>query len=295
MLNFFKRKKENIKNFLSASIMLLNRMEEHHIFLVAAGIAFNILLYLIPMFLVAVYILNITVGVEGLTMEIENLLKEILPPDESTKAFLRDTINEVNMIFEKSSVVGWIGIISLLWLSSTLFSSLRTGLNRIFNIATNKVFFIYKIKDLLLTIVVAILIFLSTALFSTYAMPMMEILNDFAQGALPDYLQIIFSKAVLIGISLVTSFVMFFILYSVVPNRRLPRFIILLSTTISVVLIEISRNLFSIYVSSFGTYGKFYGTYAILVSMAFWIYYLILIVLVSAEISRFVYEVKKLN
>lgn len=295
MTNFFKRKRENIKSFISAVIMLLQRMDDHHIFLIAAGIAFNILLYLIPMFLVTIYILNLTIGATDLSMGIENILKDILPPDESTKVFLRDTINEVYMIFEKSNVAGWLGIVTLIWLSSTLFSSLRTGLNKVFDITTNKVFFIYIFKDILLTIVLAFLIFFSTALFSTFTMPILEILQESARGNLPEFLQIIFSKAVLIGLSLISSFIMFFMLYSIVPNKRLPKFILFLSTGICVVLVEVSRNLFSLYVSGFGNYGKFYGTYAILVSMAFWIYYLILIVLVSAEISRFIYEVKKLN
>lgn len=295
MSNLFKSKREKIKNFISAVILLLQRMDDHHIFLIAAGIAFNILLYLFPMFLVTIYILNLTIGATDLSLGIENILKDILPPDESTKAFLRDTISEVYMIFEKSSIAGWLGIMTLIWLSSTLFSSLRTGLNTVFDITTNKVFFIYFIKDILLTIVLAFLIFLSTALFSTFAMPILDILQESAKGNLPEFLQIIFSKAVLIGLSLLSSFIMFFMLYSIVPNKRLPRFVLFLSTGICVVLVEISRNLFSLYVSSFGNYGNFYGTYAILVSMAFWIYYLILIVLVSAEISRFVYEVRKLK
>jgi membrane protein len=295
MIKLLKSKKENIKSFISAVILLFQRMDDHHIFLIAAGIAFNILIYLIPMFLVTIYILNLTIGATDLSLGIQNILKDILPPDESTTVFLKTTIDEVYMIFEKSSIAGWLGIVTLIWLSSTLFSSLRTGLNRVFDITTNKVFFIYFIKDILLTIVLAFLIFFSTALFSTFTMPILEILQDYAQGNLPEFMQIIFSKAVLIGLSLISSFIMFFMLYSIVPNKRLPKFVLFLSTLICVVLVEISRNLFSLYVSGFGSFGKFYGTYAILVSMAFWIYYLILIVLISAEISRFIYEVKKLN
>lgn len=295
MIKLLKRKKENIKSFFSAVILLFQRMDDHHIFLIAAGIAFNILIYLIPMFLVTIYILNLTIGATDLSLGIQNILKDILPPDESTKVFLQTTIDEVYLIFEKSSIAGWLGIVTLIWLSSTLFSSLRTGLNKVFDITTNKVFLIYYIKDILLTIVLAFLIFFSTALFSTFTMPILEILQDYAQGNLPEFLQLIFSKAVLIVLSLISSFIMFFMLYSIVPNKRLPKFVLFLSTIICVVLVEISRNLFSLYVAGFGSFGKFYGTYAILVSMAFWIYYLILIVLISAEISRFIYEVKKLN
>jgi uncharacterized BrkB/YihY/UPF0761 family membrane protein len=64
----------------------------------------------------------------------------------------------------------------------------------------------------------------------------------------------------------------------------------------------LSRNVFAWYILQFGTYGKFYGTYAVLVSVAVWIYYLTLIMLFSVEISKFLYDklqerkvTKKLN
>jgi membrane protein len=70
----------------------------------------------------------------------------------------------------------------------------------------------------------------------------------------------------------------------------LPRFVLFLSTGISVIAIELARYIFAWYISSISNYGKFYGTYAVIISMAVWLYYSSLIILLSAEISKFIYD-----
>lgn len=72
----------------------------------------------------------------------------------------------------------------------------------------------------------------------------------------------------------------------------MPLKIIILSTAISVGGIEIARYLFAWYISSVSNYGKFYGTYAVIISMAVWIYYSSLIILLAAEVSKFIYDKK---
>ena len=104
MAKLLKILKEKAKNFLSAVYLLDDRMTEHHVFLVAAGIAFNILLYLMPMVLVALYIVHITVGVENLTDTIEKILKDVIPPNERSRELLHKVLVEVKLVFTKSTV-----------------------------------------------------------------------------------------------------------------------------------------------------------------------------------------------
>ena len=79
------------------------------------------------------------------------------------------------------------------------------------------------------------------------------------------------------------------------PNNKLPRVVVLLSTAICVVGMELSRIIFAWYISSVSNYGKFYGTYAVVMSMAVWIYYSSLIILLSAEISKYLYDMNFLT
>jgi membrane protein len=82
---------------------------------------------------------------------------------------------------------------------------------------------------------------------------------------------------------------MYFI-YWFVPNIKLNFKTKLWSTILCVVLIELSRHVFGWYISGSTSYGKFYGAYAVIVTMALWIYYSSLIILLSAELVKFILE-----
>ena len=269
----------------SPLIKFFERVDEHHLFLIAAGIAFNIILYMIPLLLVGVYFINEFFGADSVSKLIIETAEKILPPNNTTTELLQSTITEVNLIFSQSSFVGWIGIISLLWLSSTLLSSLRSALNRILEIKTTKIFVFYKFKDVFL--IILLMIFFT---ISSYFIPLYSILQSFITEHIKPPYNWYFSQLFLTIVTLVTTFIMFFSIFKFLPNSRVPRSIVLMSTLISVIGIELSRNVFAWYIIRFGTYGKFYGTYAVLISVGVWIYYLSLIMLFSVEISKYIYE-----
>lgn len=262
-----------------------DRVDEHHLYLISAGIAFNILLYLIPLLLVGVYVFNLLFGADVITVTIMDALSNILPPNSTTTDLLKGTINEVNAILKSSSLLGGLGIVTLLWLSSTLLSSIRSGLNRIFEIKTPKIFFIYRIKDIGLIILIMVLV-----LISSYFVPMFSIIRSYLNTYFEPPFSWYFSQFFLTSVTLVSSFIMFYLTYKFLPNGKIPNMIVMLSTSISVITIELSRRVFAWYVSGFGNYGKFYGTYAVLVSVAMWVYYLTIIMLFSAELSVTIHQ-----
>lgn len=284
MFDKFKRKEGWLWKSYSAIDELSNRMDDHHLFMLASGIAFNITLYIIPMFLVAIYLVNVFVEADYMALIIEKSLTDFMPPTASSLEIIHTVIEEVKKINLHSSLAGWIGIITLLWISSTLISSFRSSLNAIFEIPAKRIFIFYRLTDILLTIVLTILM-----LVFSYVVPLVNFVLSFLQQFLPDIMQGLIGNAVLIALSLGTSFVLFFFIYFFVPTKRLPLFVSFYSTLLCVAMIEISRNVFAWYISSFSNYGKFYGTYAVLISMAIWIYYSSFILLMSAEIVNFIY------
>ena len=188
-LDFFHIKTKIVRTPIAIIEALLLRIEENHSFLIAAGIAFNILLYIIPMLLVALYIVNITVSHEDISGFLENISQQVLPAAPMLKDMFASILDEVHMIYQKSSLFGWIGIVSLLWLSSALLSSLRAGLNQVFKIATPKTYFFYKIQDIFLIIAIAVLI-----LLSSFVSPMISIIQSYIVQLMPDMLEPIFRK-----------------------------------------------------------------------------------------------------
>jgi membrane protein len=269
---------------------LSERIEKHHIYLISAGIAFNIFLYIIPLFLVAVYIIDWFFGAEVIASTLEKILRDVFPPTSSAQSLIHTIVAEIYVINTHSTFAGWIGVVVLLWLSSTLLSSLRSGLNTIFHIQTPHIFILYRFKDILLTLILALLI-----LVSSYVIPITSAIVSILEKNSPDILKHFVSGFTVMLFSIGTSFILFYFLFRFVPNKKLSSFTGTISTGLCVITIEISRNIFAWYLGTISNYGKFYGTYAVIVSMAVWIYYFILIILFSAELGQYLNELREVN
>lgn len=262
---------------------LLSKLEAHNTFIMASGISFNILLYLFPLILVLMYILTTIFPIEKIIELITILSKELLPATESTNTLVQEVIKEVNTIFNKSSYVGLIGIIILLWISSTLISTIRTALNTVFDLESKRIFFLYRLKDILLVILFAILIVLYS-----YALPIVNFAHDVLLKFLHPSFHWLIGGAILKTFTLLCGFVLYYLVFSYVPNSKIPRLARFTSIAVCLLAMEISTIGFTWYLSTLADYGKFYGTYAIIVSIAFWIYYSSVIILISAEIGNLV-------
>lgn len=258
--------------------------DRRHIFLLSSGIAFNLLLCTIPL---VILVLSIVSGVidESTTKEaVTRLLTSFLPQNTQATGLITSIVTEVGVVFNYGTVTGWIAGIALLWLASTLFSSLRTGLNAIFHIPTPKIFLWYRLKDMFLTIISTVLILIVTLLS-----PLLTITQTLWVDVLPSSLGLMASGVTFTVISLTTTAIVFLVLYQIVPNQRLPRPIVMMSTLLAVILWELARVLFSWYVNSATNFSAFYGGYVALASFALWLYYSAFVFLLSAELGQFIH------
>jgi membrane protein len=287
ILDFLRIRSKKVRRFIGGTEDFFDRVDHNHLFLLSSGIAFTIILYLIPLLLVAIYLVKVIFGIGSLTTLIIDTLQAVLPPNEQTTELVKTIVSEAYTILDNSSLAGMIGIITLVWLSSTLFSSLRTGLNTVFKIEAKQFFIIYRLRDMLLIVVLAILI-----LLSSYVFPILSLLTESLMEALPSALSYLLDKLFPL-FTLLVSFILFYLLYRFVPTTRTPRQIRVMSTLMCVFMIEIARHVFAYYLSGVTAYGRFYGTYAIMALMALWIYYLTTIILLSAELSKFIYDLRK--
>ncbi|MBU3741567.1 MAG: YihY/virulence factor BrkB family protein [Candidatus Kapabacteria bacterium] len=258
--------------------------ERRHIFLLASGIAFNQLLCLIPFVLVAISVVGGMLDETSTKESVRQALSSVMPDGIEATETISHVIYELSAVFSYSTIAGWIAGFILLWTSSALYSSMRTGLNAIFHIETPKIFIIYKLKDMAFTIITVVLI-----VITTFISPAYTLVEDFGAWLLPDR-----TESFILGIgarltSLTSTLVLFFFLYMFVPNRRLPWPIVIMSTLISVGLWEAARALFTWYVSASVAISKFYGGYIALASLALWAYYSSLIFLFGAELAQFIH------
>jgi membrane protein len=189
-------------------------------------------------------------------------------------------MNELTKLGHGGAVAGIIGGVTLFWLASILFSTLRTSVNIVFNMSTKKNVIFQKLLDFLLMIIV-----LALLLTSTFLSPIVNLLQRLGTEVLPHWLSPIITTTAARFLSLAISIVLYGVLFWMLPHDRLPRKIIFVSAATSVILTEAMRFLFVIYMAHISSLRSLYGTYAFLAGISLWLYYASLAFLIGAEIG----------
>ena len=250
-----------------------------HLFLISAGIAFNALLCVFPLLLVALFIVGNLVNIDAFLPSLEIFLSTLLPMGESGTGAVSLILKEITSLFSHSSNAGWIGIPALLWTASALLSSFRSGMEAVFGTITQQSFVHVKVRDLWGTIV-----FIFLLIASTFLHPIASAFEGILFPILPDGL---FITGIMVRIvAFLSPPMLFMFMYRTLPPKRLPWSMIRKATFLAWLLWESARMLFSWYVGKTPGFGIFYGTYAVLVIPAVWTYYTAVITLLSAELAK---------
>lgn len=259
---------------------LSSNLSKHNSFLAAAGLAFNIFLYFIPLVLIGIFIANKLIEPSVIDDGIETIVLEFLPPTENTHIFLYELLNEVSSIQSGSLTSGIIGIFSLLWLSSLFIAALRGTLDKVAEIQSERHFLFYKFKDLVLALFFPIIIII-------YAIGLMgvTIVISYINSFVTIIQDNVVSELTINLFSVGFTFILFFLIYRYIPSQVIKGKNTIIAALIGSVFIALARYLFAIYLSQFSNYSTFYGAYAALISLAIWVYYLSAIIIIALEIS----------
>lgn len=268
-----------LKYWYKVTESFLEDLGSRHLFLISAGIAFNALLCVFPLLLVALFIVGNLVNIDAFLPSLEIFLSTLLPMGESGTGAVSLILKEITSLFSHSSNAGWIGIPALLWTASALLSSFRSGMEAVFGTITEQSFVHVKVRDLWGTIV-----FIFLLIASTFLHPIASAFEGILFPILPDGL---FITGIMVRIvAFLSPPMLFMFMYRTLPPKRLPWSMIRKATFLAWLLWESARMLFSWYVGKTPGFGIFYGTYAVLVIPAVWTYYTAVITLLSAELAK---------
>ena len=182
-------------------------------------------------------------------------------------------------ITQTRKIVGILGIGGLLWTSTWVFSSLRTALNRIFQVEGGRGIVKGKAIDLLMIFLAGIALLMSMTLTSavtflqSYRLPAAIDMAPFIQWILK------------YPIPLFLTFWMFFWVYEIIPNRKVKIRPALKAALFSSLLWEIAKQLFGLYVRHLGRFSVVYGSLGTIAILFLWIYYSSAILLLGGEIA----------
>lgn len=261
------------------------RSDSDHIFLLAAGIAFNIAIALVPTILILLFVLGYVLDPDQVAVQLNTYLDRFLVSSGSQADIIELVRVQVNSIVANRGITGTLGLVGLLWTSSALASSIRVGMNNILRCREQKNFLIYKLYDILTIILIGILVFVSILIG-----PLLQILvsiNEKIEAAIPI---VNLDWFVSESINLVLALLLFWVIFRFMPYQRQGKTVIIVGTFTSALLWVLARIFFTLYLSEFRTFSRVYGAYAFLAATAFWIYYTALVFVIGAEIA---YHVKQ--
>ncbi len=273
-----KRIWESIKYY---SIGIYKHSDEDNYFLLAAGIAFNVLYCVLPLSLVIFYFFSVALSKGSAAGYVVSYVVESFPIGVNEQAVRAWLMNELTKLGHGGAIAGIVGGVTLFWLASILFSTLRTSVNIVFNMSTKKNVIFQKLLDFLLMVIV-----LALLLTSTFLSPIVNLLQRLGAEVLPHWLSPIITTTAARFLSLAISIVLYGVLFWMLPHDRLPRKVIFVSAATSVILTEAMRFLFVIYMAHISSLRSLYGTYAFLAGISLWLYYASLAFLIGAEIGR---------
>ena len=255
-----------------------------NVFFGAAAIAFNVLVTLIPLTVLIFQLSALAVmGDISIREEFINWLTELNP-------FVPETIisDLERAVLGGGSTISIIGFVTLLWMVSRLFGTVRTALDKVFE-APGRHIVLGKLYDFMLAILVAVC-FILAAVFTIAA----KLAVDSPTGAFltsQPYIGPALSGFLARILSGTFTFLTFFLLYWAGPNRVMSVKMCSGTAILAMVLSSVGTNIYMWAVSA-PDWGVVYGSFIGIMATFFWLYWLCVIFIGAAEVSSVVHRMR---
>ena len=261
------------------------------IFFLAGGIAFNILLAVVPFTLLivtaAATLLQQTADASA--AEVSALVDRLLPGGLGAgNTLLRNVVLDA---VRTRGQVGVVSAVSFVWFSTRLFGSLRSVLGAVFDIDQERGIVAGKLFDVKVTVVSTVLVVAYSALSAYLSLATSSgvrvLISIGVRQDVMGGLEYWAGRAV--AFAFITG--MFFGLYKTLPNRRIRWQTALLAAAFAGALLEVAKMVFTLYVRSFNPGSLYTGTLAAFVIVVVWVYYASVVFILGGEVAQ-VFELR---
>lgn len=269
-MGWFRKISGKLRLFLDA----LRKFDADHGFLLSSGITFNFLICLIPLTLLLLaligqYLYSSREILNHITYHLQNVVPSLDP----------QIMKNITRIIRHRKIVGGLGIGGLIWTSTWVFSSLRTVLNIVFQVEKCRSILQGKAIDLLMVLLAGIFLLMSMALTST-----ITFLQGYHFSPFLDMRPI--TRFILkYLIPFFFTFWMSFLIYKIIPNKKVDLKIALQAAFFTSLLWEVAKQLFGWYVLHLGKFSMIYGSLSTLAIFFLLVYYSSAILILGGEIA----------
>jgi membrane protein len=261
----------------AAAKKLPERLREHNLTLVAAGVAFYAFLALVPALIAFVSIYGLVANPDDVTQQVQDISDSL--PQEVQDFLVFQLTSIINANSTGVSITLAIAIAVALWSASGGMAALITGVHVARERDEPKSFVVKKGKALLLTL--AAIVFIAIVIFLIAGLPTLldrAGLGDAGRTVFDIVRWPILAILMIFGIGLLYRF-------SVRESRRGWLGVITKGAVVAMVVWLIVSAGFAIYTANFASYGKTYGALASIVVVLLWLWLSCLAILVGAEID----------
>jgi membrane protein len=252
----------------------LKEVKADQVPLLAAGVAFYVLLALFPAIIAGVSIYGLVADPQTVRDQINQLAQSLSP--ETAKLIGQQIQQVTSSAGGALGLATVIGILTALWSASSGMKALITGVNLAYDETEGRKF--VKLRGLALVLTLGAMVVLAVALALIVGFP-----------AVPDSWPTVLQwtaailRFVLLAVLLMASLAA---LYRYAPDRDKPKWSWSSpGSVVATVLWVLASVGFSIYVNAFGNYNKTYGALAGIIILMFWLYLTAFVVLVGAELN----------
>lgn len=242
----------------------------------SAALAFYTILSFIPFLFLLVSVAGYILGSSDEAYRVATSFFDRLFPQASGLIF-----KEVKAISQRAGVLGWVGILSMIWTASIIFSSLEFAMGVVFRVERRRYFLKSKLLALSMIPASALIFFLTfivtafSGIMELYELKIFGIelmksdLFEFLIGYLFPYLVLAVS---------------FTAVYKIIPNTSVALRHALAGGASCAFLFEVAKHFFAWYVGRTPQYSVIYGSLEAIVIMVLWAFYSSSILLFCAEV-----------
>jgi membrane protein len=253
------------------SRFVIRRWFEDRCPLVAGSLTYTTLLALVPVFAVAVAVLSSAPFFAPVMAQVKVFLLANLAP-EIARRIITVYMEDFSANAQRLT---WAGTVAVLFLSVMLMLGIDRSINASWRVRRSRPYWLLVLGYIALLVAGPVLIGLSVTA-TTYVLSL-------SFGAVP--LAGTWHPVLYRVIPGSMSALAFFLVYVIVPHRRVPWRHALVGSLVAAALFEAAKELFGVYVHYARTYSLVYGAFAALPLFLVWIYVSWLVILLGAEIT----------
>lgn len=252
----------------------------------AAEMGFMLMLGIFPamLFLMAVFA---WMGNKSFINPVLLFLSSVIPAD--SMKLINTVLNEV-MIFSKGGLVGTIGVIVTLFLTSNAVAVVLKGLNRAYKVEETRSFIYTRLLSIIMVFVNTFMLFLSINLI-VFGKLIINFLVNYVGISHAFEISLLTLRWPVAFFSLYfMALINYYILPDLKGDEKLKRKSTLPGTLFFCAFWLVGSWGFSIYVNNLKTYNRVYGTIGAFAMLMVWLYYTSILLLIGGEINSQVYN-----